>query len=245
MDRPAAPWVDVDTVLAFWQLLRERGADGPALDALQVELAAKSRRIQALLDGSSPDDASLLELLGSVRAGRRRVGALLGQAGAGRWRAALGALTGPGPGDERLAAFVGQLAPTGQGAAAAERTEIIALGAELLRHREPQSAWSWTRWLYESGPDTGALRLLCSESGILRGRDIADTYRRIGRVMGQLRTLAGRGGLWPGIAGPYGPEVFGAAVYAVYTHTVLSLQMTREFTKVVPPLLELSRRLLL
>ena len=62
--------------------------------------------------------------------------------------------------------------------------------------------------------------------------------------MAFLRATGDAAGLTRTADGPFALDVFLAAVYGVYLYTTLRMRMTREFNQVVPPLPELTRRLL-
>lgn len=244
MSLPASlPVVDGEAALEFLRLIRETTEDS-ALDFLVAKLAEKGARLRSCLTPGTVanlGEADLQQLLRGVFATRRRSGELLQAVGAERLRPALGGLLfGPGPAPDRLEHFSQTLGDWGgPGSRVA-----VDVGADLLRHMDPARAWPWSRWIWDSATGSGAARLTSMESHDLRGRGVADTYKRIGAVVRAVRDLGKTEGFWPGVADDYGPDVFLACVYAVYTYTVLSMKMTREFTQVIPTLPVLAWRLL-
>lgn len=239
----ASPVVDAATALQFRELIREL-ADDAVLDSIAAGLADKGARLRAALAPAAlaeMDAGGLQALLRSVLATRRRSRDLLGAPDAGLLRAELARLLhGPGAPAGRLEAFTQRLDGWGRPGPPVARD----FGADLLRHLDPAGGWPWSRWVWDPETGKGAARLVAPETHSLRGRGVGDTYRRVGEVAAGLRTLTPDDGFWPGLTGDYGPDVFLACIYAVYTYAVLSTQMTREFNKVIPDLPALARRLL-
>lgn len=149
-------------------------------------------------------------------------------------------LYGEGDPAQRLEHFCRRLGDKGEA-----WTQVATdFGSECLYMVHPQTNWPWTRYMWEPRTGAGSLRLVVLESFDLRGRGIADTYRRVGEAVQWVRELGTGEGMWPPAAGQFGADVFLACVYVVYMYTVLRMRMTREFNQVIPQLPEMTRRLL-
>jgi hypothetical protein len=113
---------------------------------------------------------------------------------------------------------------------------------ELLHLVYPSRYWLWTRWMWNPRTETGSLRLVTVEDVELQGLDRIDTYERVGRALAVVQETARAMGYVDD--GPFGIDVFLACVYGVYMYTVLRMRMSQEFTRIVPELPSLARRLL-
>jgi hypothetical protein len=237
------------------------------LDAVEAELQEKGRRIRAL---AHPDvlpaltEDQLLRLLRAVFATRRRARAILAGVGQEALQAAIAQLLyGSGTVDARFQQFVDAMSGSfgdvralrprkssdsraRQSAEDAALTENVFcdLGSELLHFSDPNRYWLWTRWLWNPNAGTGAMPLVTMEECDLHGRTVGETYVKVGVAIAFVKATGDAAGFSTVGAGPFGIDVFLACVYVVYMYTTLRMRMTQEFTKVVPPLPELIRRLL-
>lgn len=200
----------------------------------------KSAAFYALLgDGRSAtaEHDELRRVLRSVFATRRRADAILDSVGAPRLAAAVDDLLhGPAPLSERFERFDAVLAGFPD--------HGFDLPGELLHFTYPDRHWPWTRWMWDPRVETGALRLVTMEEFDLTGAGRGDTYLRVGQGVAFVEETGRAVGFTRFGKGPFGIDVFLACVYAVYAYTVLRMRMTQEFTKVVPELPDLVRRLL-
>jgi hypothetical protein len=241
LDDPPVPPPALDAESAREFLREALTAVAPGeLDALAQACAAKHRRFATWLGtGRPPADAQSLErVLRHVFATRRRVREVTEAIPPGRLAEAIHLLLhGAGALPARFGAFVEALAPLPE----TLRTD---LGSEVLHYTDPARYWLWTRWIWDPRTRTGALPLVVETGADLAGAGAAETYLRVGAAVGQVERSAEAAGLGRLPAGGFGADVFLAAVYAVYVHTVVRLAITREFTRALPPAPELCRRLL-
>lgn len=253
--------VDLAAVREFMAATLEQMQDAD-LDLVETELEEKGRRMRALLRPEVLEDLSeeqLRRLLRSAFATRRRTDQILALAGITGIRTAIhGLLYGAGTVDLRFQQFVDALSDqTGVGRAAhlepahgsaapAALTEGVFcdVGSELLHYVDPQQYWLWTRWLWDPRVGTGALPLVTLDECNLHGGTIGETYVNVGIATAFVRATGEAAGFTSLGRGPHAINVFLACVYAVYMYTTLRIRMTQEFTKIVPHLPELIRRLL-
>ena len=204
------------------------------------DLEHKSRSLRELLAPGAArlDRDALRQVLRWVFTTRRRADAILDQTGPERLGTAIAGLLDPGePVTARFDRFDAFAA--GLPGAAYE------LASELLHFTEPGQYWLWTRWLWDPATETGALRLVTTDDiDLADGASPGGMYLTVGRAtafLDETGKAAGFTGAGPGL---FGTDVFLAAVYGVYMFTVLRMRMTQEFTRLVPPLPDLIRRLL-
>lgn len=228
--------VDTETAREFLGEVLARASEAE-LQGLVRDLEGKHARLVAWrADRAARDESGLVGALRLVFATRRQARALVARLGVerlGAWIDDL--LESPAPVGARLETFAGRVG--------AERPALgWELGAELLHFTAPGSYWLWTRWIWDPATATGALALLSTDLGWLRGRSVAETYLGVGQALALLEaTGQGAGFLGPG---RFALDVFLAAVYAVYAYTAVGLGLTPEFNRVLPRLPELCRRLL-
>ena len=118
------------------------------------------------------------------------------------------------------------------------------LPAEILHFTYPDRYWLWTRWVWDPRTQTGALRLVVEDDVDLGGEDAATTYLKVGEASAFVEATGKAAGFASAAPGLLGTDLFLACVYGVYMFTVLRMRMTTEFTRIVPELPELVRRLL-
>jgi hypothetical protein len=210
------------------------------LAAIAGDLDRKSRSLRELLAPGADrlDRAELRQVLRWVFATRRRADAILEEAGPARLGAAIASLLDPGEPVtvrfDRFDAFAAGLPGAGYD-----------LAGELLHFTDPGRYWLWTRWLWDPATETGALRLVTTDDiDLTEGASRGEMYLTVGQAtafLDETGKAAGFTGAGPGL---FGTDVFLAAVYGVYMFTVLRMRMTQEFTRLVPPLPDLIRRLL-
>ncbi len=234
----AGPVVDTPSAQEFQREIASRVSAGE-LAAIAADLDRKSRALRELLaPGAAPlDRAALRQVLRWVFATRRRADAILDAAGPEGLGAAIAALLDPAaPVTGRVDAFAAFAAGLPGGG--------FDLAGELLHFTDPGRYWLWTRWVWDPATETGALRLVTTDDIDLAGASPGETYLTVGRAtafVDETGKAAGFTGAGPGL---FGADVFLAAVYGVYLFTVLRMRMTQEFTRLVPPLPDLMRRLL-
>jgi hypothetical protein len=239
MAAPSGQVVDTPSAQEFMRETLERVTE-QELWAIGDELARKAEGFRALLAdgrarGAGRDD--LRRVLRSVFSARRRADAILDGVGSERVAAEIDHLLhGPGELGGRIERFDSVFA--GQGEAALD------LPFELLHFTYPERHWLWTRWMWDPRAGTGALPLVADETVDLTAPTRAETYERVGQATAFVNQTGKAAGFTTMADGLLGIDVFLACVYAVYMFTVLRLRMTQEFTKIVPQLPDLVRRLL-
>jgi hypothetical protein len=233
---PSGPVVDTLTAQDFLaEALTRASADD--LRTVGAELRAKSEAMRRIV-GDTPaalDREGLTALLRWSFTTRRHAAEVIDSVGVESLAAAIGDLLGSGDAvDARVRRF----------AAAVPTPRAFDLPGELLHFTAPDAYWLWTRWMWDPENDTGALRLVTLEEVDLVGDDPGATYLLVGRALAFVEETGKARGFTALAEGLYGTDVFLASVYAVYLHTVLGMRMTREFTRLAPPVTELVRRLL-
>jgi hypothetical protein len=232
----AGPVVDTPSAQEFQREIASRLSPAEQA-AIAGDLGRKSRALRELLAGT-PDRDALRRALRWVFATRRRAGQILDTAGPERLAAAVTALLNPAePLAERFDAFCAMVADVpGAG---------FDLAGELLHFTDPSRYWLWTRWLWDPGTETGALRLVVTDDvDLAEGGSHGQAYLAVGRATAFVDETGKAAGFTAAGPGLFGTDVFLASVYGVYMFTVLRMRMTQEFTRLVPPLPDLVRRLL-
>jgi len=236
--------VDTPTAAEFTRLTLERVGEDE-LTAVGELLAAKSRAFAALL---APDRIGHLterqarDLLRSVFSARRRVDPILGVLTLDGFRDEVADLLwGSGDPAVRLERFHRTLSKVGRGAPPSLGFD---LGSELLHFTDPERHWLWTRWMWDPATGKGALPLVVMDEVDLGADGVAESYRRVGVAVAFVTDVGEAAGFTRGGHAPWGTDVFLASVYGVYMYTTLRLRMTQEFSKIMPELGELLRRLL-
>lgn len=211
------------------------------MDAIVSELRAKSGRFRERLRreriaGLGADD--LRELLRNVFSTRRAAGSLLDETGVDTVRDGIARLLyGSGSTAARLQEFCDLL----RGIDDSARFD---LASELLHYNDPEHYWLWTRWMWNPRHQTGALRLVTLDGYDLHGRDLGETYLKVGEAVAFVCETAMAAGLQRPSSGLFGTTVYLCLVYVIYLYTTLRLRLTQEFNRVVPEPPELSRRIL-
>ncbi|MGA3351772.1 MAG: hypothetical protein ABSD85_01120 [Acidimicrobiales bacterium] len=209
-------------------------------------LQRKAASLRGLLsdDPSQLDRAELREVLRWVFATRRRADRIVDAVGPERLAGAIARLLDAGaPVAERIDLFDATLG--GDGSIGELSGAGIDLPAELLHFTQPARYWLWTRWIWDPGAGTGALGLLTNcelerSPGATRGA----VYMSVGRATAFAEETCRAAGFSVAGAGLFGMDVLMAVVYGVYMHTILQMRVTREFTRVIPSLPDIVRRLL-
>jgi hypothetical protein len=209
------------------------------LAAIAAGLDRKSRAMRELLaPGERLGRPALRQALRWVFATRRRADAILDAAGPDRLGMAITALLDPG---QPVTARFDQFDAFAAGLPGAG----FDLAGELLHFTDPDRYWLWTRWLWDPDTETGALRLVTTDDiDLADGATRGEIYLTVGRATAFLDETGKAAGFTGAGSGLFGTDVFLAAVYGVYMFTVLRMRMTQEFTRLVPPLPDLIRRLL-
>jgi hypothetical protein len=230
--------VDTASAQEFYQEIRPALSETEAA-AIAAELERKSALFAATLarPAAPPAHAEVRALLRCVFGARRSADRILDAVGAPALAAAIDDLLHSGDDLpvrlERFDALLAQFPEQG-----------FDLPGELLHFTYPDRYWLWTRWIWDPRADTGALRLVTTEETDLDGGGRGATYLAVGQAMVFVHETAAAAGFSTGGHGLFGTDVFLAAVYGVYMNTVLRMRMTQEFTRMVPDLPNLVRRLL-
>lgn len=219
------------------------------LAGIADEVAAKSAAMREIAgnDLAAMDPEALRELLGWVFCARRHVDKVLAVVDAPALAHGIADLV---DGTDRLALRFDRFSTLLAGCA-----EVSAdLPAELLHFLDPARYWLWSRWMWDPETETGSLRLITMDEVDLDGDTRGEVYLRVGRALAFVSetghaagftAFAHRGdGQDVLYAEAFSTDVFLAAVYGVYMQTVLRMRLTQEFTNLVPPLPQLTRRLL-
>jgi hypothetical protein len=232
------------------------------LGDIVAELERKSARFRTLLAAESLaglERGQLRGILRSIFATRRKADAIIDVMGVDELRNAIEYLLhDTTPVDNRFRIFVDCLSGfwgdvrlarkplPGKEEADLPENILCDLASELLHFTEPDARWLWTRWMWDPRTGAGALPLVTMDETDLHGRDVGETYTKVGVAVAFVRATGEAAGFARfGVSdSPFGIDVFLSCVYAVYMYTTLRLRMTQEFNKVVPQLPELSRRLL-
>ena len=232
----------VDT-LAAQEFMREALAQITLdeLGRIADELETKHARFRALLDpalGRPPARHDLQAILRSVFATRRHAGEIFEQIGADRLAGRIHELlAGPAPIQARFQTFVDGLDPIPQHLR-------FDLASECLHYADPARYWLWTRWVWDPATRTGALPLVTMEEFDLDGGSAGATYLRVGQATAFVHETGQAAGFTRIGRGGFGADVYLACVYGVYVFTTMRIRMTQEFSRVIPSLPELCRRLL-
>jgi hypothetical protein len=230
--------VDNPAALEFFeQVLAAVSRD--ELAEIAGDLRAKSAAMRALVgdDPAGLDDAGVRDLLGWVFCTRRHVDKVMAFLTPEEFAGGLADLLhGEDPLAQRFDRFRDLFG---------HRPDVAAdLPGELLHFLDPERYWLWTRWIWDPEADTGALRLVTTDEVDLDAPTPGEGYYAVGEAMAMLEENGKAVGYTTMGTGLFGTDVFLASVYATYMYTVLQMRLSREFTKVMPPLPGLVRRLL-
>ncbi|MBI2962627.1 MAG: hypothetical protein HYY35_02640 [Deltaproteobacteria bacterium] len=235
-----AQLVDTESAREFMKEALSR-ISAEEMDAMVAQLRAKSRRFQERLrperiPGLGADE--IRALLRGVFSARRAAGVLLDETGVDTVRDGIGRLLyGPGSTAARFREFCGLL----RGIDDSVRFD---LASELLHYNDPDEYWLWTRWMWNPRNQTGALRLVTLDGYDFQGRDLGETYRKVGEAVAFVCETAKAAGFQRPSSGLFGTTVYLCLVYVIYLYTTLRLRLTQEFNRVVPEAPELTRRIL-
>lgn len=232
----ARPVVDTPAAQDFMGEIHSRLAQRD-LEVMTAELAAKAEQVRVLLapDRPPPGAGELRWLLRSCFPSRRHTEAILAAVGVETLGRSVSALV---QGDDDLEGRVERF-----DACLSRFPEVaVDLPWELLHLAQPERYWLWTRWMWNPRTETGSLRLVTTDGVELSGPSRVGSYQRVGRALAMVHGTA-RAVDFVG-DGPFGIDVFLACVYGIYMYTVLRMRMTQEFTRIVPELPALVRRLL-
>lgn len=219
------------------------------LAVIAGEVAAKSGAMRAVAgdDLTAMGPEAVRELLGWVFCARRHVDKVLAVVDAGELALGVADLL---DGTDRLAVRFDRFSDLIAGC----REVAADLPAELLHFLDPARYWLWSRWMWDPDTETGSLRLVTMDEVDLDGDTRGEVYLRVGRALAFVSetghaagftNFAHRGnGQDVLYTEAFATDVYLAAVYGVYMQTVLRMRLTQEFTNLVPPLPQLTRRLL-
>jgi hypothetical protein len=214
------------------------------LSAIADDLVRKSDAMRSIVgdDPAAMDKAAIAELLSWVFCARRKVEKIFAVVHPEELAAGVADLLGGTGGiAARFDAFQNLLGGTGGSIAG---TVAADLPGELLHFLDPGRYWLWSRWMWDPETETGSLRLVTTDEVELDVGSPGESYLAIGQALAFVEETGKAAGFTTMGAGQFGTDVFLAAIYGVYMHTVLRMRLTQEFTNVVPPLPALTRRLL-
>lgn len=237
LDDPVA--VDVPTARELLEEVNKR-ITREEIAGIVMQLRAKAGMFADRLGPAaigSADEIVLREVLACIFVARRRASVVLGARPASELRAAIAALLhGEGPPGARLQAFCQliDLPPL----CAAE------LAGELLHFSDPERYWLHSRFVYNSDTRTGALPLVVTEDYDLEAASLGESYERVGVAIRSVDDSSEASSFRSDGGGMLATDVFLACIYGVYMNTVLGLKMSQEFNALIPPLPQLTRRLL-
>lgn len=234
------PLVDTPSAQEFMREILDRTSPDELGD-IATALEAKSAALRSLLlDDAGPrvlDRDGLHRVLRRVFSTRRRADQVIEAVGVQQLGEAVADLLAAGDDvAERFDRFDAAVSVAGD--------VTFDLAGELLHFVHPDRFWLWTRWMWDPEAETGALRLVTMDEVDLFGATRGATYVAVGAAVAFVDETGKAVGFTRAGAGLFGVDVFLSAVYGVYMYTVLRMRMTQEFNRVVPPLPELSRRLL-
>ncbi len=230
--------VDNPAALEFFEQVLS-AASQDELAAIADDLRAKSDAMRAIVgdDPTTLDADDVRELLGWVFCTRRHADKVMAFLSPEEFARGLDDLL---HGEDPLATRYDRFREL-----FGHRPDVAAdLPGELLHFLEPDRYWLWTRWVWDPEADTGALRLVTTDEVDLDAPTPGEGYYAVGEAMAMLEENGKAVGYTAMGAGLFGTDVFLASVYATYMYTVLQMRLSREFTKVMPPLPGLVRRLL-
>lgn len=210
------------------------------LTAITSELGIKSRVFSERLTAprlAKPDHDDLRGILRLAFSSRRKADAILDELGAEPLAGAIHHLLyGNDALPHRFERFQSFLAAFPQAA--------FELPSEILHFTQPDRYWLWTRWMWDSRPETGALALVTDDDFDFGDDPPGSTYLRVGQAVAFVSETGQSAGFAAIDDSPFSVDVFLGCVYSVYMYTVLRLRMTQEFNRIVPQQDELVRRLL-
>jgi len=232
--------VDTESAREFMKEALSRISE-EEMDAIVAELRDKSRRFHARLDQAALpalDEEGLRHILRSIFSTRRTTPAIVQKQGAEVLRDRIGELLyGGGNTAARFVEFCARLDGV-------DDTIRFDLASELLHYNQPDDYWLWNRWMWNPRNQTGALRLVTMDGYDFGGRDLGESYLKVGEAIAFVSETAKAAGFQRPASGLFGTTVYLCLVYVIYVYTTLRLRMTQEFNKVVPEVPELSRRIL-
>jgi hypothetical protein len=215
--------------------------DEDELAAVAGLLEARRRRLAHQLDARALHRGgaeAVRPILGEVFATRRRVDEVLVCVGGPTLATAIAQLVhGPAARPARLDAFE-------RATAALEPPVRRELAGECLHAMDPAAAPLWSRWLWDPGTRTGALRLVMADDFDFGGDAAGAAYERVAAATAAVAARADELGFHRLHGDPLLLDAHLAAIYAVYLTTVVRLRMSQEFLRVIPGHADLVRRLL-
>ncbi|MFQ6019843.1 MAG: hypothetical protein ACE5KW_03715 [Dehalococcoidia bacterium] len=233
--------VDAEAARDFMQETLERITPSE-LEAIAGELEEKSDSFNGLLSPTrlpSLSEEDLRKTMRSIFVTRRRIDTILGTVSVDGLRQHLQHLLyGDAPIAERFQSFSDALAPL-------DESFRFDLASEYLHFTLPDRYWLWTRWMWDPNSETGSLPLVTLQEFDLHAPSLGEMYEKVGMAVAFVdRTREAIDGYRQIGHGVFGTDVYLACVYSIYVYTVLKMRMTKEFTKVIPELAGLTRRLL-
>lgn len=233
------PVVDTASAREFMREIQEK-AQPTDLEAIAGDLERKSLALQELLEpgAAALDRAGLRDVLRWVFSTRRSADRILDAVTPHRLAIAIDDLLYSADAlPDRFDRFDAVLAEFPEPA--------FDLPGELLHFSSPDQFWLWTRWIWDPRAETGALRLVTTDDvDLALDARRGEVYLAVGQAMAFVDETGKAAGFTTSGRGLFGTDVFLAAVYAIYMNTILRMRMTQEFTRMIPDLPNLARRLL-
>ncbi|MCP4458641.1 MAG: hypothetical protein GY816_11550 [Cytophagales bacterium] len=118
------------------------------------------------------------------------------------------------------------------------------LAGELLHYSQPEKYWLWNRWMWDPEQNTGALPLVASEEFKLTASTYGEMYMNVGKAIAFVHEMAEAVEFQFINRSQIATNVYLSCVYIIYAYTIFKIKMTDEFNKVMPPMVEFSKRIL-
>lgn len=119
------------------------------------------------------------------------------------------------------------------------------VASEMLSFSDPDKYWLWSSFMWNPETDTGSLSLVFNDKKFLQNApSFAELYTIVGQSLEKIKESSAELGIEvTGTANKYDVPMFLGSVYTIYLFTVTRVQMTNEFTTILPTRLEILKRL--
>jgi len=232
--------IDLETIKEFMKETLSK-VEKSALIKIANELEEKHIFFKSVLKTDTIADLSIEDLeslLNRIFAAKRKKKKIIALYSIEHWQQSIGALLNDSDDIERrFQSFC----------VAIDKVDVNTrrdITSEILHFTYPSQYWLWTRWMWDAKLKTGALPLVVTEDFDLEGGDFGKRYMKVGKGVAFVHSVAEMAGFKYIHNSLFGTDVFLSCVYVIYAYTILRMRMTQEFNKVMPSLIEFSRRLL-